>query len=498
MSRFVSNNTDRNQISLIPSSLEEMISQDNPVRVIDLFTDSLDLNQMGFRYATPKAVGRKPYNPADLLKLYLYGYFNGIRTSRKLENECKRNIELMWLLKKLKPDYRTIADFRKDNILVLKNIFKHFSMFCNELGLFGKEIVAIDGSKFRANNARKKNLTKGKIAKMLAYFEQSAMRYLELLEQSDDIDSAPNVSYSQDDLKQKMAKVNQRIQELTELKEQVDKTGEVSLTDQESRLMGVNNMGFEVAYNMQTAVDAKNHLIVAVDVTNNPADQGQLHPMAMQAKQELDTDSITVLADKGYYTGECLRKCEQDQITTVVSKQNPPSSTGNPAYTLDKFKYDQENDCYICPQGQILPNVSKAEAKEKMYRSKACKNCPHKDECTKNKRGRQIIRGEYHDVMARADERLARNMTLYKQRQMIVEHPFGTIKRAMGYTHFLLRGIEKVRGEAVMHCLMYNLKRVLKILGTDKLAAAIRKFPAFTSKIVDVFLHIRLFRPITT
>jgi transposase/IS5 family transposase len=478
MSRFVSNNTDRNQISLIPSSLEEMISQDNTVRVIDLFADSLDLNQMGFRYATPKAVGRKPYNPADLLKLYLYGYFNGIRTSRKLENECNRNIELMWLIKELKPDYRTIADFRKDNISVLKNIFKHFSLFCNELGLFGKEIVAVDGSKFRANNARKKNLTKGKIAKMLAYFEQSAAQYLELLEQSDDLDGAPKVSYSQGDLKQKMAKVNQRIQELTELKERVDKTGEVSLTDPEARLMGVNNMGFEVAYNMQTAVDAKNHLIVAVDVTNNPADQGQLHPIAIQAKQELDTDAITVLADKGYYTGECLKKCEQDQITAIVSKQNPPSTTGNPAYTLDKFKYDQENDCYICPQGQILPNVSKVEAKEKTYRSKACKNCPHKNECTKNKRGRQIIRGEYHEVMDRADERLAQNMALYKKRQTIVEHPFGTIKRAMGYTHFLLKGIEKVKGEAVMHCLMYNLKRVLKLLGPENLIASIKRIAA--------------------
>ncbi|SMD12769.1 transposase [Sporomusa malonica] len=181
----------------------------------------------------------------------------------------------------------------------------------------------------------------------------------------------------------------------------------------------------------------------------------------------------TVLADKGYYTGECLRKCERGQITAIVSKQNPPSSTGNPAYTLDKFKYNQESDCYICPRGEIFPNVSKNDAKEKVYRSKVCKNCPCKDECTKNKRGRQIIRGEYHDIMARADERFAKNMTLYKQRQMIVEHPFGTIKRAMGYTHFLLRGVEKVQGEAVMHCLMYNLKRVLRILGTEKSMAAI-------------------------
>lgn len=491
MSRFISNNMDRNQISLIPSSLEEMISQDNPVRVIDLFADSLDLNQMGFRYATPKAFGRKPYNPADLLKLYLYGYFNGIRTSRKLENECKRNMELMWLLKELKPDYRTIADFRKDNISVLKNIFQHFSVFCNELGLFGKEMIAIDGSKFRANNARKKNLTKGKVTKMLAYFEQSAMRYLELLEQSDDLDGAPKVSYSQDDVKQKLAKVNQRIQELTELKARVDKTGEVSLTDQESRLMGVNNMGFEVAYNMQTAVDAKNHLIVAVDVINNPADQGQLYPMAEQAKQELETTEITVLADKGYYTGECLKNCEENEIIAIVSKQNPPSTTGNSTYTLDKFKYDKINDWYVCPQGQKLCNVSKDTAKDKLYRSKACKTCFHKEECTKNKRGRQIIQGQYHEVMARADERLAQNMALYKQRQRIVEHPFGTIKRTFGYTHFLLRGIENVKGEAVMHCLMYNLKRVINLLGTNKLIEAIRKRTVLSySRIAALFVAI--------
>lgn len=294
MSRYVTAHSDRIQINLIPSSLDEMISDDNPARVIDVFVDSLDFKAMGFRYATPKEVGRKSYNPADLLKLYLYGYFNGVRTSRKLETECKRNIELIWLLKNLKPDYRTIADFRKDNITVLESVFRHFSLFCNELGLYGKEIIAIDGSKFRANNARNKNLTKGKITKMLAYFEKSAEHYLELLAYSDDNDGATNVTYSQDELKRKLAKVNQRIEELTQFKEYIDKTGEVSLTDQGARLMSANNMGYEVAYNMQTAVDAKNHLIVAVDVTNNPADQGQLHPMAKQAKQELDKDAITV------------------------------------------------------------------------------------------------------------------------------------------------------------------------------------------------------------
>jgi len=338
MSRYISNNIDRNQINLIPMSLDEMISEDNPVRVFDAFVGSLNLNELGFKYAITKATGRKPYNPADMLKLYIYGYFNGIRTSRKLETECKRNIELMWLIQELKPDYRTIADFRKDNIALLKNIFKHFSLLCNELGLLGKEIIAIDGSKFRANNARKKNLTKGRIGKMLAYFEQAAEHYLKLLENNDENDANNNINYNKEEIQQKLAKASQRIHDLTTLKQQVEENGEVSLTDKDARLMGTNNMGFDVAYNMQTAVDAKNHIIVAVDTINNPADQGQLYGMAAKAKQILDVDQITVVADKGYYTGQCLEKCEQNNITTIVSKQKSPSSTGNVDYLIDNFK----------------------------------------------------------------------------------------------------------------------------------------------------------------
>ena len=454
-------------------SLDEMISEDNPVRVLDAFVDGINLNELGFKYATPKTTGRKPYNPADMLKLYLYGYFNGIRSSRKLETECNRNIELMWLIQELRPDYRTIADFRKDNISLLQNIFKHFSLLCNDLGLLGKEIIAIDGSKFRANNARKKNLTKGKLEKMLAYFEQVAKRYLDLLENTDE-EAKSCVTYSKEEIQQKLTNATQRIHELTEIKQQVEENGEVSLTDKDARLMSANNMGYDVSYNMQTAVDAKNHIIVAADVINNPADQGQLYTMANQAKQLLNVEGITVLADKGYYTGQCLEKCEQENIVAIVSRQKSPSSTGNSDYIVEKFKYDADNDCYICPQGESLCNVSRNNKKGKLYRSKACKTCLHKDECTNNQRGRQIIRGKFHEVMARTDERLANNMKLYKQRQMVVEHPFGTIKRTFGYTHFLLRGIEKVKGEAVMHCLMYNLKRVLSIMGTKQLIAAIK------------------------
>ena len=488
MTRYVSRGTDRNQLSLLPMSLDEMISEDNAV-------ESLNLNALGFKYATTKETGRKPYNPSDLLKLYLYGYFNGIRTSRKLERECTRNIELMWLLKEIKPEYRTIADFRKDHIAQLKDIFKQFSLLCSELGLLGKEIVAIDGSKFRANNARKKNVTKNKVAKMLAYFEQAADRYLELLAHSDEGEGDTAIVVSKEELQTKLVRATKRIEELRKLKHQIEETGEVSLTDKEARLMSANNMGMEVAYNMQTAVDDKHHLIVAVDITNSPADQGQLYEMAAQAKQQLGVDTLTVLADKGYYNGEELEKCEQDKITTLVPKQNPPSVTGNPAYTLDKFKYDPDKGSYRCPQGQILNHVSKADAKTKLYRSKACKTCSEKDNCTKNKRGRQIIHGEYREVMTRTDERIAKQPELYKQRQMIVEHPFGTIKRGFGYTYFLLRGIEKVRGEAVMHCLVYNLKRVLSILGTKEMIAAIRrKATGFSFDFAAIFLEIRFWR----
>ena len=225
---------------------------------------------------------------------------------------------------------------------------------------------------------------------MLAYFEQAAEHYLELLEKNDDND-LNTVTYSKEEIQQKLSNATQRIHDLTEIKQQVETNDEASLTDKDARLMSVNNMGFDVAYNMQTAVDAKNHIIVAMDITNSPADQGQLYTMAVQAKQLLNAEKITVLADKGYYTGQCLEKCEQGNIIAIVSKQNPPSSTGNSGYTLDKFKYDPEKDYYSCPQGETLCNVSSDDTKEKLYRSKACKTCLHKDECTKNKRGRQII-----------------------------------------------------------------------------------------------------------
>lgn len=484
LTRFVKG-IDRNQIGFM-SSYEDMVDEDNPVRVIDAFVDSLDMKELGFHHSETKQTGRKPYNPSDLLKIYLYGYFNGIRSSRKLAKECLRNIEMIWLINGLNPDFRTISDFRKEHIHLVKNIFKQFSMLCNELGLYGKEIVAIDGSKFRASNARRKNYTKGKILKQIKHFEEVAQKYLDILEQSDQRETSDkSIKFSKEEIAVKIKNAQNRIAELTKLSEQVALEGEISQTDPDSRHMNVSNNGTDIAHNVQIAVDSKHHLVVVVDVTSNAADQGQLYNMAKQAKEELAVNEITVLADKGYGTGEELRKCEQDKITPVVSLQSHGTHTGNPNYQKDKFKYDKEQDIYICPQGQTLY----PQANGFYGNSKACKSCLLKNECTKSKRGRRIQRGEYQKELDRAKERLDKNLDLYKQRQMIVEHPYGTIKRSLGYTYFLLRRNEKVKGESYMHFLIYNMKRVINIIGTKKVIAAIMENKAVINASIKAISH---------
>jgi transposase len=450
---YVTKEFDRNQLNLIPISFDEMIDENNPVRVIEAFVEMLDMEKMNYNYAIPSKTGRPPYNPKDMLKLYVYGYFNGIRTSRKLERECKRNIELMWLLKNLTPDDKTISDFRKDNKKAVISAFKQFSMLCQELNLIGKEIVAIDGSKFRACNSRHKSYTKNKVARMLKYYEECAKKYMELLETDEPIE---NIT----ELNQKLEKALVRIKELNEMAVVIEEKGEISITDPDARHMSVSNNGTDISHNVQTAVDEKHHLIVALDVTSNAQDNGQLTPMAEMAKAELGVDEITVLADKGYYNGKCLKYCQENGIKAIVSKQKHGSQTGDENYSKDKFIYNKEKDIFICPQGHELKCVSSKSAKQIKYKTKECKNCHFRDNCTKNDRGREIIINEYHENYLKADELFAQNVELYKKRQMIVEHPFGTIKRALGYTYFLTIGNENVKNESYLHCLTYNLKRV--------------------------------------
>jgi len=376
-------------------------------------------------------------------------------------------MEMQWLLEAIVPNYHSISDFRKDNKKAVINTFKQFSMLCQELNLIGKEIVAIDGSKFRACNSRHRSYTKNKVAKMLKYYEDCAEKYMELIGKDEPAENTSN-------LNQRLEKALGRIKELNEMAIKISETGEISITDPDSHHMSVSNNGTDISHNVQTAVDDKHHLIVAVAVTSNAQDNGQLSPMADKVKEELSVDEITVLADKGYYNGKCLKHCQENGITAIVSKQNMSNATGNPDYAKDKFIYDKEKDIYICPMGKKLKRVSKIGSKRTNYRCFGCGDCPNKDKCTTSDKGRRISPTEYEEIYQVADKLFAENLELYKRRQMIVEHPFGTIKRALGYTYFLTRGHENVKNESYLHCLAYNLKRVINIMGITPLIDAIK------------------------
>jgi transposase len=487
--RYVQGEIDRNQVSIEPLCFDELISEDNPVRVIDAFIDMLDTKSLGCKYSETKETGRKPYNPKDMLKLYVYGYYNATRTSWKLEKECKRNIEVMWLINKLTPDFKTISDFRKDNVKVIIEVYKEFSLLCGELNLIGKEMVAIDGSKFRACNSRHKSFTKRKVEKMLKHYEESAKKYIALLETSDKNDEQ-ETKLKLNDIGTKLQNAKKRIEELNLVQKEIELKGEISITDPDARHMSVSNNGTDIAHNVQIAVDSKHHLVVAIDVTSNAADNGQLYPMAEKTKEELGVDKITVLADKGFYNGKDLKSCEENGITAIVSKQTFGNATGDENYAKDKFVYVQEKDIYICPMGKTLMRKSGANAKRQNYGCSECSNCPNKDKCTTSKKGRRVTLSEHQEYYDRADTLFAENLELYKQRQMIVEHHFGTVKRALGYTYFLLRGNEKVKSESYMHFLIYNLKRVINIMGITPLLEAIKtKMTKPSREITAQFYH---------
>lgn len=477
---YIEGKREINQYSFLPICFDNLISEDNPVRVIDAFVDSLDMEKLNFKNAIPKTIGRPSYNPKTMLKLYLYGYFNGIRSSRKLEKECNRNIELFWLLNELKPDFKTIADFRKYNINCMENVFTSFSELCDKLNLIGKEIIAIDGSKFRACNSRKKNYTKTKIEKQIQYYKKNVKKYMELLDTMDsDEEDAGKVHASKEEIAQKIEESKKRIDELEYLHKEVKENGEISITDPDAKHMKMNNNGTDICHNTQIAVDDKNHIVVAVDVTSSPADQNQLYNMSKKAKEALNVEELTVLADKGYWNGEEFKKCKEEHITPIVSA---PKEQGKKGFRKSDFKYDKNKDYYVCPQGEIL---YKSKGKQLAYRnSKACKNCPQRDNCTQNKTGRRILRNENEEILNENVMRQKEKMLQYKERQKIVEHVFGTVKRALGYTHFLLRKNEKVRGESFMHFLIYNMKRVIKIKDINEIIIAIniKKYQYFIKK----------------
>jgi len=465
---------DRSQITLFPEAVDDYITSDNPVRVIEAFVNSLNMHELGFLRTDPNVTGRPAYDPRDLLKLYLYGYMNRIRSSRKLETEAGRNLELFWLLRKLKPDFKTIADFRKDNPEALKGVFKQFNMLCKDWDLYGKQVVAVDGSKFRASNSKRNNFNEKKIKRQLKYIDEKIETYLNELD-SNDVDEADIHVPSEEEIKKRIEELKNRRTEYMKMQEEMAAAGakEISTTDPDARLMAANNFGVEVSYNVQTAVDQKHKLVVDSEVINNPADQGQLSNMAKKAKEVLEAEEIEVLADKGYYATKDLIECETNGIRTYVPKPRVTGNVANTDFQLDKFKYDKEQDIYICPAGQTLhPGRIREEkgVKYQVYKnSRACKQCDLKDQCSKSSRGRIIHRNLEQERLDEIDRRTKENKELYLQRQMIVEHPFGTVKRIWGYSYFLTRGLESVKTENKLHFLAYNMRRVINILGVEEI-----------------------------
>lgn len=470
---------DRNQLTMEPMCLDDMISPDAEVRALELIVDKMDIGSLGFTHCETKHTGRKPYDPVDMFKLYTYSYFNGIRSSRKIEKECHRNIELMWLIGELRPDFKTIADFRRDNKKQIKSAFQKFSMICEELGMVGKEIVAVDGSKFRASNSRLKYHSLKKIDEKLKYHGEKAERYMELLDVCDK-EEERHPQLTRENIIEKIDKINKRIVELSALREEVVQEGTIYETDPDAKMMQTNNKGPDICHNVQIAVDEKSHIVVAVDVTSQPVDKEQLYNITSQAKENMQVDKMTAIADKGYYSAKEFERCENDGIELIVSYANQDHHAENAEFAKDKFLYDEEKGGYVCPAGVLLlpvkPRANRSEARKDYINyanPNACRNCAQKDKCKKGKY-RTIQDKPYEQYARIVDRRTKEKMELYKKRQQLVEHPFGTVKRTLGFTYFLTRGTESVRAESLLHFLIYNMKRAINTMGTQGLRAELQ------------------------
>ena len=469
----------RNQMQV--SSLEDSIGQDNPVRFIDAFVNSIDLEKIGFTPRVVKTEGRPSFDTKVFLKIYLYGYLNGIRSSRRLEKECLRNIELQWLLEAICPNYHSIADFRKDNPKALKQLFKLFVSFLKDAELIAGETIAIDGTKSRAHNGKKSNFNQKRIDKHLAYIEAKTQEYLSALDQNDTQENSTTVT----NIQQKIERLKQNKINYELLEEQLKATGEpqVSTTDPDARALLVQGQVVEVSYNIQAAVDDKHKLVVATH-TINRNDKNALSAIAIEAKENLNAETFTVLVDKGYHNGREIETCKNNSITTIVAHPDQGKSNENgtqPDYLVSKFIYNKENNTYTCPQGQILTTSGSWHKKTgrtedsgyqfQKYRTSACKTCPVKDQCTSRKGGREIDRSQYAEAVEQNHQRYKDNPQLYRKRQEINEHIFGTIKRKWGYNYTDLIGLEKVNGEHSLIMLVYNIKRSINILGVPDLIA---------------------------
>jgi transposase len=467
----------RSQRTFLPATLEDYVAEDNPVRAVDAFVDGLDLGKIGFTRVEPLVTGRPCYHPATLLKIYIYGYLNRIPSSRRLERECQRNIELVWLTGQLAPDFKTIADFRKDNGKAVREVCRAFVALCRKLDLLSVASVAIDGSKFKAVNARDKNFTEAKMKRRLERIDESIARYLAQLETADRHgDAVPEAKVAR--LNDKIAKLKEEIRRLnainTDLMNSEDK--QISLTDPDARSMATSGKDTGiVGYNVQVAVDTKNHLIVAHEVTNVGTDRHQLSNMAEQARTEMGAETLDAVADRGYYEGEEIKACEDAGITVTLPRPQTSGAKAEGRFGKQDFVYVAAEDVYRCPAGERLTyRFTNEENGKKLrrYWTTDCQTCALKAQCTTGPE-RRITRWEHEAVLEKVQQRLDRNPDKMTLRRQTAEHPFGTIKCWMGATHFLMRGLSKAATEMALNVLAYNMKRVMAIIGVAGLLEAL-------------------------
>jgi len=482
MKRFIEGQ-DRSQVTLLPECLDDYIGEDNPVRVVDAFVDELDLETLGFEGATAAATGRPSYHPSVLLKLYVYGYLNRIQSSRRLEREAQRNIELMWLTGRLAPDFKTIADFRHDNGIGIRNVCRRFVELCRELKLFSQAVVAVDGSKFKAVNARDRNFTPGKVQKRQEQIEESIKRYLDALDTADRTQAPAEFQAKAEHLQDKLRTMREQMRRMHGIEQQLkhEPDGQLSLTDPDARSMATSGRGSGiVGYNVQVAVDAKHHLIVAHEVTNSGSDRAQLAPMAAAAREAMGKKKLQAVADRGYYSAPQIKACDDAGIAAVLPKPMTSNAKAEGRFDKSDFIYIAKDDEYQCPAGQrAIYRFTRQEngLQLRRYWSSACPQCPIKAQCTPSAY-RRISRWEHETVLEAVQRRLDRQPKAMTLRRRTVEHVFGTLKHWMGTTPFLMRRLPNVATEMSLQVLAYNLKRVISILGIARTMKAMRLMSA--------------------
>jgi len=478
MKRFLVG-ADRGQSTLLPECLDEWIDESNPVRAVDAFVDALDLGKLGFEGVVPEVTGRPSYHPSALLKLYIYGYLNRVQSSRRLERETGRNLEVIWLLGRLVPDDKTIADFRKDNGSAIRKVCAQFVALCRDMGLLTKASVAIDGSKFKAVNNRDRNFTRAKVERRRAQLEESVARYLSQLDTADLQEPLEALAAKTAHLKEKLAKLESEMQRLAAMEKQMlaSPDQQISLTDPDSRSMATSGRGSGVVgYNVQVAVETEHHLIVTHEVTNSGSDRAQLANMGRQAREALGVDKLEAVADRGYYNSTEIKACDDAGVAVTLPKPMTSGAKSDGRFGKQDFVYNAAEDVYRCPAGEKLAYRMTTEQDGKMMRrywTNACPNCLLKSKCTTGNE-RRIPRWEHEHVLEAAQKRLDENPQAMRARRETVEHPFGTLKMRMGATHFLMKRLPKVATEMALHVLAYNLTRVMNIVGVKPLLAAIR------------------------